>query len=161
MALKDFSIGNRGDTIVEVLIAIAVVSSVLGISYSIMNRNVSTIRDNQERSAASKIAQVQLEYMRQAWYTKTEAEFSQYYNQGPHFCLNSGLERRSVINPTLLNDTGYPGATDNVDKCRSGIYHYSVTKSNDASLSGSYTVTVRWEKLTGGQGQIVMGYRVQ
>ena len=47
---------QRGDTIVEVLIAIAVASAILGGSYTIANKSSQQIRGAQERTEASKIA---------------------------------------------------------------------------------------------------------
>lgn len=55
---------QAGDTIVEVLIAIAVVSSVLAIAYSTMNRNLQIMRNNQERTQAVRVAQDQIETLK-------------------------------------------------------------------------------------------------
>lgn len=55
---------QRGDTIVEVLIAIAVISSVLGTSYAIVNRNSKSYQQVSERTEALKLAEDQLEQLR-------------------------------------------------------------------------------------------------
>ena len=57
---------QRGDTIVEVLIAIAIVSTILFSAYETVSRNTRTTQDTQEHSQALQLAQAQLEYLRTA-----------------------------------------------------------------------------------------------
>jgi type II secretory pathway pseudopilin PulG len=54
-------LGTRGDTIIEVLIAITIASSVLGAAYVIVHRTTANSRQAQEHSEALGIAQSQLE----------------------------------------------------------------------------------------------------
>ncbi|HSX43710.1 MAG TPA: type II secretion system protein [Candidatus Saccharimonadales bacterium] len=56
---------QNGDTIVEVLICMAIVSFSLGISYGITRRSLAQVRVGEERSQALKIAQQQLERLKQ------------------------------------------------------------------------------------------------
>ena len=58
------SLNNSGDTIVEVLISIAIVSLILAISYATTNHNVRSIQDAQERSHAIQLAQRQIEFLK-------------------------------------------------------------------------------------------------
>ena len=62
MQLKRLS--QTGDTIVEVLVAIAVAGAVLGGAYSLINANVKSNQLAQERSNAVKIAESQVERLR-------------------------------------------------------------------------------------------------
>lgn len=55
---------QRGDTIIEVMIAIAVVGMVLGASYRIANRALQTGRFAQEQTEALKIAESQVEKLK-------------------------------------------------------------------------------------------------
>jgi len=57
--LKD----QRGDTIVEVMISIAVVSLVLVAGYVTTTRSVNGMEDTEEHSEALQLAQTQLEYL--------------------------------------------------------------------------------------------------
>lgn len=57
---------QRGDTIVEVLIAIVVVSMVLVAAYVTTTRNVNGMQDTEEHSEALQLAQAQLEYLHNA-----------------------------------------------------------------------------------------------
>lgn len=55
---------QRGDTIIEVMLAIAVVGMVLGASYRIANRALQTGRLAQEQTEALKIAESQIEKLK-------------------------------------------------------------------------------------------------
>lgn len=55
---------ERGDTIVEVLITIAIVSMVLGGAYVTTNRSLLATRSAQERSIALKLAESQMERLK-------------------------------------------------------------------------------------------------
>ena len=55
---------QKGDTIVEVLISMAIISLVLVISFSTSNRNTKTITDAQEHAQALHLAQRQVEFLR-------------------------------------------------------------------------------------------------
>lgn len=149
-------LGNKGDTIVEVLIAIAVVSSVLGITYSIMNSNILTTRDNQERSEASKIAQGQLELLRNLWFKESEAKFN--LETSGVFCITGDLSTHNVSDKNILVEgtPGYPS------QCKvNNIYFVSMEANPDLSLDYSYTVTVKWDKVGGGTSEVVMAYKVK
>jgi prepilin-type N-terminal cleavage/methylation domain-containing protein len=54
---------QQGDTLVEVLIAILVVSVVLVAGYTASTRNVNILQDTQEHSEALQLARTQLEFL--------------------------------------------------------------------------------------------------
>lgn len=56
---------QRGDTIIEVMLAMAVIGMVLGVAYGIANRSVAIGRSAQERSEALKFAESQVELIKQ------------------------------------------------------------------------------------------------
>lgn len=68
---------QRGETIVEVLIAIAVIGSVLGSAYAIVSRNTKSYQQASEHTEALKIAESQLEYLRKS------------PQNGSSFCFNN------------------------------------------------------------------------
>lgn len=152
---------QRGDTIIEVLLAIAVVSSVLGISYSIMNRNILTLRSNQERTEAAKIAQAQLETLKYTWNTNPAA-----IGAGG-FCFSGGAHRPlggTAPTASISDDiyTNYSAAG-----CRfNNLYHAGIRRT----ATDTYTVYVRWDQVGGRQGasdarfarnEVVMVYRLR
>ncbi|HEX5743864.1 MAG TPA: prepilin-type N-terminal cleavage/methylation domain-containing protein [Candidatus Saccharimonadales bacterium] len=55
---------NRGDTIIEVMIVLAVLGMALGISYATANRSLSDARQAQENSQATALLQAQAESLR-------------------------------------------------------------------------------------------------
>jgi prepilin-type N-terminal cleavage/methylation domain-containing protein len=54
---------QRGDTIIEVMVAIVVVSLVLVAAYVATTRNISGLQDTSEHSTALQLAQTQIEYL--------------------------------------------------------------------------------------------------
>lgn len=143
-----------GDTIIEVLIAMTVASSVLGVSLSTMNRNLSITRDNQERTEASKLAQGQIEAFRSA----VETGSITIPIVGSSFCLtNNG----AVTNITGSNPHTSADNDTFVDygNCKStdSLYYYAIT--HDAA--NSYHFYVRWDALRGQpRHQVIMAYRI-
>lgn len=57
-------ISNSGDTIVEVLIAITIISSILGGAYVAVNSSLNGSQDSLERSAGTKLAEAQIERLK-------------------------------------------------------------------------------------------------
>ena len=68
---------QRGDTLVEVIICIGIVSLILTGAYVTTNRSTLGIRDAQEHAEALKLAQGQLEQIRQNAATATPGVFTQ------------------------------------------------------------------------------------
>lgn len=56
--------GNRGDTIIEVMIALAVLGSIIAGGYAIATKSLNGVRVAQERSEALKIAEGQIETLK-------------------------------------------------------------------------------------------------
>lgn len=95
---------QSGETIVEVLVAIAVIGAVLGSSYAIVSRNSNSYQQASERTAALKLAENQLELIRG-------------YDQStlPNtFCFIGGILKTSAAD------------------CSQGIYQITVTKASTA-----------------------------
>jgi prepilin-type N-terminal cleavage/methylation domain-containing protein len=61
---RSYPASQRGDTIVEVLIAMAVITMVLAGAYVVTNRSLSATRSAQERTIALKLAESQLEQVK-------------------------------------------------------------------------------------------------
>ena len=151
---------TRGDTLVEVLIAIAVVSSVLGIAYSIMNRNIITMRDNQERSEATRQAQTQVESLKAFWDVPTDRQAIE--GVIGSFCVSDDDQiitlGASVPAPTVDDETDFAGYETGTGSCRfGGLYNTAIVK---AAGTNRFTVYVRWDSLNSrvGKNEVVIVY---
>lgn len=154
--------GQDGDTFVEVLIAIAVVTSVLGIVYATMNRNLAIMRNNQERTEASKIAQSQIEAIKAAMATDAGRSRINSFDSNAPFCIsltNGDIDEISVSATPVASLQADILSSANYDTCISSFYHY-VVKRNGSGLDPTFTITVRWDTLGGGRSQTQMTYRV-
>ena len=79
-------LSERGDTLVEVMLSIAVVGMVIGLSYSTANRAVKTGRAAQEQTEALKLAQTQLERLKSV----AESAPASVFTSGV-YCIDAGL----------------------------------------------------------------------
>lgn len=168
------NLGIKGDTIVEVMLALSVLGAVIVGGYSIATRSLNGVRVSQERSEALKIAESQLEVVRQvitgtnninelavydstgaaidfpAWFGKAPGSLAPVASDEYGFCVSdSGTSVRIDLTAAEIpNITAYP------NECRRGIYHvYTNTDFQIVSTSASllYTTYITWEK-AGGNG---------
>jgi Tfp pilus assembly protein PilV len=131
MHIKRLIKNNKGDTIVEVLISIAIMSLVLTISYALSNRNSQYIQQSQERGEAQKISEEQLELLR-SYLTPTTPWVAAYK------CFDDATQQ-----PTADANKCYKGVKD------SGVGRYNVRiVPPNAANPNTYTVTASWDSLT-------------
>jgi Tfp pilus assembly protein PilV len=64
MLISKIARSQRGDTIVEVLIAIAIMSAALSSAYGITNNSIKSNQESQEHGVALKLAESQLEQLK-------------------------------------------------------------------------------------------------
>jgi Tfp pilus assembly protein PilV len=122
-------INERGDTIVEVMISLAVLAAVMGSAYAISNRALIQSRSAQERLQATKLAERQLERLKVLAAAADPYQFNQLTTTG-----------NKCINPSLV-------VVANTDSaCTLGIYNYYF---HDYSAN-IFTVKVEWNPLTSG-----------
>lgn len=152
MQLSRLVPNKKGDTIVEVLIAIAVISSVVGSAYAITNNSVQSNSLSQQRSKATKVAQTQLEMLK-VWtgnITNTPSAFDEtkfcFYNDA----TGMKLERISAPVPTN-NNTDYPV------NCRQDgeLYMVGISRSTD----DIFTAHVNWDGATGNRDSVSLAYK--
>lgn len=151
--VKQTATNERGDTIVEVLIAIAVVSMVLGGAYVTTNRSLQASRSAQEQGVAIKLVEGQLEGL------KALADQPGGLATAPAtFCiLSSGGKPAPVSvsgpgNPCSLNNQGVTAsATDQP------AYKIAITELT----TDNFQITANWYDVSGNQNDgIQMNYRV-
>jgi type II secretory pathway pseudopilin PulG len=141
---------QRGDTIIEVLIAITVAASVLGIVFATSSRNLRAMRDVQERSEATRLLQGQIEALRYLYASNKTA-----LPVGGAFCMNGTAVVPGIGTPpeTLAADN-----FANYGSCKTpdGLYNYAIVGN-----AGTYKFYARWDSLTvTGRDQVIMIYKV-
>lgn len=153
MCLDRFHLPNlreRGDTIVEVLISIAVISAVLGGAYVATNRSFLMSRDTQERSAGLKLVESQLEQLKSIIATSPNSVFG--VGVPASFCMTSPTTPTDSGNSAcFLNSAGSAAAATEEPK-----YHLMITRSGN-----TFTIQNQWTAIRGGSiDQIEMKYRL-
>lgn len=139
---------ERGDTIVEVLISITVISAVLGGAYVTTNRSFLASRDAQERTAGLKVVESQLE------------ELKGVISTSPNTIFGSGVPGSfCVTGPTSVADSGNSACFVNSAGNPTGAeprYHLMITRSGN-----TFTVKNQWTSVRGDTtNQIQMKYRL-
>jgi type II secretory pathway pseudopilin PulG len=165
MRLKRCAHYQSGDTIIEVLIAIAVSASVIALVYATMNKNALITRSNQERIEAVRLAQTQVESLR---LHTSDPDTAVSLPSAAGFCLsndtvvllNGGVPTQDIS----LDD--FVSYGDSTSGCVQGFYHFGIRR--DATDTRLFTVYVRWEKLGGSsdntninRDQVLLSYRTQ
>lgn len=132
---------QRGDTIIEVLLAMSIVGMVLGASFGIANRSTQIGQDAQERTEALKLAETQVELFKVAY--KTNVVIPTRGEDEP-FCLTSAdtsYTPQDVDSP-LCKDVDSSGNQD-------GLYSISIIPpgSSISDPTGTYEVKITWLRL--------------
>ena len=142
------SIGQRGDTLVEVLIAIAVVSLILGGAYVTTNRSLTATRAAQERGNALKLAESQIEQLKGIVASNPSSVFGGAVPAA--FCITSASA--VVVDTNAACAVNTSGAPTTVQP----IFHLSISRSTN-----TFTVTETWIDVGGKQtDKLVFKYRV-
>jgi len=139
---------QAGETIVEVLIAIAVLATALGGAFSISTRAKNTMQANQERYQAQLIANSQADLLKLYM-----LDNSQYSPKLAYFCMYYDETNKSYA-PIEYNVLNSPPAncTQNSD-----LYSISITQTN--SSENIYLIKVIWDSLiNGSQDQVELAY---
>lgn len=145
------SLRERGDTIVEVLIAIAVVSLILGGAYVTTNRSLLATRAAEERGNALKLAESQVEQLKGLAKTDPDAIFGG--GTPMPFCVSAttGALIAADNNDCKVNAAG---AHDGIEP----IFNLSISRGSDGN---TFTVTNRWASVRGDtDDQVRLIYRI-
>jgi Tfp pilus assembly protein PilV len=138
-------LSQAGDTIVEVLISIAVISLVLVGAYTSTDHNIANTQDAQERTQAVKLVETQLEYLR----TAGSATDNSCFTGGVNNHANTGAVPN---NPCILGSDG----SQITDASTQPQYSLSITLTD-----GVYSVTAQWPSLVStGNDNVTMYYEL-
>lgn len=136
-------INKKGDTIVEVMIAIVILGAVLGGAFAISNKSQQNAQANHERYQAQLLANQQAELLRQA--------YAAYINSGTRAGFDSTFGN-------LVFCLGQPSS------CTNGIYTIAVQRVPDANTGSAgapsltYNIKVSWDGLNGQRQNLDLVY---
>lgn len=174
---------NRGDTIVEVLISVAIAGAVIGGAFALATRSLRQGINASERTEALKIAEGQIEALKFRQLQSDADEWNPNFTERSNInnsCLNVAgnspaipstwrpLKNSSSVstndNPDILLTKASGGFYDPVCVL-SDKYFINISLTNDLSppanlrLRPTYLITVRWDAIGGGQNRTQLYYR--
>lgn len=140
-----FSCKQAGDTIVEVLIAIVVVSTVLTGAFLVTTQSTRAVRDSEEHAQALQYLQGQVELLRAA--------------AGHSGGLPAGLST-----PFCLGTTQYYQPAGSSGQCTLGsFYSVSITSPTAAPVvngTTTFNLVASWAAIGGGTDTVYLAYKV-
>lgn len=159
--VNKFKLRERGDTIVEVMIALAILTLVLWGAYYTANQSYRNDRDSQEHTEATTVAETQVEGLK-----SLGANFNPVNDQ----CINNDLVATIDCEVDGSNTSNF---YLNASSCLS--YCYTVKDVAEPTTTPftlsvappvviqltTYKVNVSWFALGGGTDQVTLYYRVQ
>lgn len=137
--MKISKIANQsGDTIVEVLISIAVVGLALAGGYALSNHSLRTGIDSAQRNAAVLAADGQVEFLKNAVASNNTAQYT--INPGTPFCINFNNGNREENAANCRNLFGYDMAItySGTTKVFTIIPDWSIIRNNQESRAMLY-----------------------
>jgi Tfp pilus assembly protein PilV len=142
---------QRGDTIVEVLISITVVSLILGSAYVTTNKSLQSTRASQERSNALKLAESQVEQLKGA--VANAATSATVMGAIGPFCIYANA---GTLNVVTLPDINCVVSTSGVATNTEPKFNVSITRSGN-----DFTIKDTWNNINGKSvDQVTIKYRV-
>lgn len=148
LGLRLRKLAERGDTIVEVLISIAVISMILGGAYVTTNKSLQGTRAAQERSDALKLTESQLEAMKAL--AGTDNGGGLFANGLGDFCVYNQAIIAATSANCKVNAKGSPTTAQ-------PAYTLKVTRTN----TNTFTVRATWAAIErSGTDSLDMTYRI-
>lgn len=132
---------QRGDTIVEVLICIMIVSLILTGAYVTTNKSTLAVSNSQEHATALKLIQSQLEELR----TNANQQSPTVFAKAAPFCMVNGVATSATQQPDAAQCI--VDANDNATTAQPA-YKLTITRV-DASDSAVFQVRADWDSITG------------
>ena len=146
---------QRGDTILEVLIAVSILSLILIISFSLANRSNQGVRQAQERGEASRHTESQIELLKR-YLSNTQNPVLP--AEGSKFCMKADGTPSTAITGTIVpasaldteNFAAFQDAA--LADCKKGEFYYSYVERGQAGQvpdENTFTAHTRWYKVSG------------
>lgn len=147
-------LNKKGDTIVEVMIAVVVLGAALGGAFAVSNSASQRTYNNHERYQALQYASQQIEYIRQETKSVNTSDTNYYTSRTP----NNGVG-------CFKDATAY--TTTSTDCIKDGIYTIKTTgdpdkpPANPPTPRPKFNIEVTWDTLGGGEGRVELVYAVE
>ncbi len=153
---------DAGDTIVEVLVVLAVLGLALGISYATASRSLRSTTGAQENSRATALLQAQIEALRYLAPTPAPASGQDIFGQSGLFCIDTqALTVDSTfggsLNTDLIHNPGdiYPAICE-----QDAPFHIAISKA-DSGTGAVFTLKATWDDIHGnGLDTVTLSYRL-
>jgi type II secretory pathway pseudopilin PulG len=139
-----------GDTIVEVLIAIAILGFAIGSAFAIANKSKLTLQANQERYQAQLLANAQADEIKQFTSDPSSLRGINSMAIGNVFCM---YYVSTPPSPGVYLQTIGAGPIPSV--CKDGMYSIRVTKEATGIGQNSFYIEVTWDSLVNSNGNRV------
>ncbi len=151
---------QAGDTIVEVIIVLAVLGTAISIAYSTASRSLQATRQAEENSQATQLVQSQIESLR-SYSGVAPGDPHNIYIASGAFCFDTS--GNVATSPTLLPTTTSTGAY-NGGCVYNNLYNIAIfyTKNNLLGhQTDTFTVRATWDDVQGsGKDTVTLVYRL-
>ena len=169
-------VNQLGDTIVEVLVAMAIVGIVLAGAFAASNRSQKSTQQAQEHTTALKIAEGQLELLKASSNPDQAGADSEIFSVAHLFCMDTSsgnVMKDNIRNGSIFVNIGSMppnnGAADK--KLRYGScttlngvnYNIAVDRAQVTGTTNQYvfTVHIRWDSVQDiGHDEVTLAYKV-
>lgn len=130
-------LSQTGDTLVEVLVCISIVSLILAGAYATTNRSATAVRNSQEHSEALKLIESQLEQIRSNAVSKTPTVFT---SPAPFCMVDAAVVTPATAGQCIQDSAGQPTTIDPA---------YKLSISRSSSLGGSlFVISAQWNSVS-------------
>lgn len=155
---KLFRRSQRGDTIVEVMVVLAVLALALGISYATADRSLLDSRQANQNAQATALVQSQLESLRVLAPNPSTDTSGYIFNAGEDFCIDSAGN-------VAITSTASPSASCAFDVFGNSIATQiliSYQPAADPSITGgTFNIYATWPNIDGqGYDTVTLSYRL-
>ncbi|MEO7364577.1 MAG: prepilin-type N-terminal cleavage/methylation domain-containing protein [Candidatus Saccharimonadales bacterium] len=159
---------QAGDTIVEVLVVLAVLGLAISVSYATAHRSLQATRQAEENAQATAILQSQIETMR-SYAGRTDDPYN-IYQTSKAFCINANgqVVNNNGMSPSDVTSNVRNGVTADYTKydaaCnQGGLFYITVgyIQSSGGNQVDIFTAKATWDDVRGeGQDTVTLVYRL-
>lgn len=160
MTLRNLKLTNhKGDTIVEVMVVLAILGLALGVAYATANNSLLDVRQAEEHATATELAQSQIEELRTLLAPGLPTNV---FVTGPYCLVPSASPSIYVIAPTP--PIVWPGSTY-PNGCQVGTYPYTINVSDltagNSTVPPNFQILIQWPDVRGqGTDSVTLNYQV-